>query len=137
MLIIYCFEKLSELYFLYDIIRLTTTAFKCFFKPLWENSEPHKLAALRFKLNFGCSWAYKLELEAQVFWWKRGSRFALSSAYFKLILKILSKMDFSQNFKKNFNLNLTHKLLFGTVWANPIQIQQTITEFTLKLSLFK
>jgi hypothetical protein len=98
------------------------------------SSEEHKLAAscaalwaaLSLKLNFGCSWAYKLELEAQAFRWKRSSRFASSSgfwasssAHFKLTLKILSKMDFSQNFTKIFNHNLTHKLLFGTIWANP------------------
>ncbi len=115
------------------------------------NSEEHKLAVscaalwaeLRLKLNFRCSWAYKLELEAQAFRWKRSSRsasssgfWAWSSAHFKLTLKILSKMDISQNFTKIFNLNLTHKLLFGTIWTNPIQIQQKITEFPLKLSLF-
>ncbi len=110
------------------------------------SSEEHKLAAscaalwaaLSLKLNFGCFWAYKLKLEAQGLRGKRSSRsasspgfWAWSSAHFKLTLKIISKMDFSQNFKKIFNLHLTRKLLFGTIWANPIQIQQKITEFPL------
>jgi hypothetical protein len=115
---------------------------------IYESSESHKLAAscaaLSLKLNFGCFWAYKLELEAQGLRGKRSSRsasssgfWAWSSTHFKLTLKIISKMDFSQNFTKIFNLHLTRKLLFGTTWANLIQIQQKITEFFLKLSLFK
>ncbi len=101
--------------------------------PITWNSESHKLAAscaalwaaLSLKLNFGCSWAYKLELEAQGLRGKRSSRsasssgfWAWSSAHFKLTLKIISKMDFSQNFTKIFNLQMTRKLLFGTIWAN-------------------
>jgi hypothetical protein len=73
-----------------------------------------------FKLNFGFSSAYKLELQAQGL---RGSAaqdlpqaqaFELKLSLFEAHLKNYLKNGFC-NFTKVFNLHLTRKLLFGTI----------------------